>query len=180
MSLLNKTASLMHRQHGWFVSDRFIDNGTSHGNWQVKGADKTGLASLSINLKFSSKYSIACYLSSYTEVHLRNSEAVGNALADLYRKKGNDWKLNQLWVYTALHVKSGFIVMSKEKDIDVTLSGQGTVSASGVPIDINVDGFLSSASSSVEMVGLAGISPLIKLAKLKDGPFSKADWHQIG
>lgn len=224
MALLSKTASVMHRQHGWFVADSFtnapvgkwgtkdgdlfevlgdlkdvnmgvpdpvkhsvsrtprwfLDNGVSYGNWQVKGADKGGVASLSIKVEFSSKYSIACFLSSYTEVQMDNLDAIGDALAELYREKGKDWKLNRKWVYTALQVQSGFILMSLEKDTAVTLTGQGTVNVSGVPVDINVDGFQSSASSSVEMVGLEGVTPFIKLAEVYDPVFSKADWRQIG
>ena len=223
-SLLNKTASVMHKQHGYFVSDGwkdapmgsygtkdadvyegldqiknvdkgvpdpithsivrtprwFLDDGVSTGNWKVGAGVPGGLVSLSVTVEFSSKYSIACFLSSYNEVRMDNTDAVGDALAALYREKGTDWKLNRKWVYAALKVNQGFIVMSQEKDTKVTLSGKGTVNASGVPVTIDVAGFQSGATSSVEFVGLDGISPFVNLAEVYDPIFRKADWRQIG
>jgi hypothetical protein len=158
----------------------FVDSGVSIGAWTVKGSVPGGLVSLSIKLDFDSKYSIACFLSEHDEVQMTNLDAVGDALVDLYRKPGKDWKLSRKWVYTALSVKSGFILMSREKNISVTLSGQGTVNASGVPVTINVDGFVSSASATVEMVGLDNISPLVKTCEIRDPVWAKADWHQMG
>jgi hypothetical protein len=158
----------------------FLDSGVSVSPWSVKGSVPGGLASLSVTLEFSSKYSIACFLSEYTEVTMDNLDAVGDALVELYRKPGKDWKLNRKWVYTSLEVQSGFILMSREKDTRVTLAGQGTLNASGVPITISVDGFVSSASSSVEMVGLEQITPFDKLCEVYDPAFSRADWRQIG
>ncbi|MBM3764120.1 MAG: hypothetical protein FJW32_01900 [Acidobacteria bacterium] len=224
MSLINKTASVMHSQHGWFVSDSFtdapvgswgtkdgdlfeklgllkdvnkgvpdpvletiprtprwfLDNGVSTGTWKVGAKDKTGLASLSITLEFSSKYSIACFLSSYDEIQMRNTDPVGDALSALYREPGKDWKLNKKWVYTGLRVKSGFIVMSLEKDTKVTISGKGTVSVSGVPVDLQVSGLQTSGKSSAELTGLDGVTPFLKLAEVFDPIWQKADWHQIG
>jgi len=224
MSLLSTTANVMHRQHGWFVSDSFtdapvgewgtrdghlfeplgqlkdvnmgvpdpvtsslprtpqwfLDEGVTNGDWQVKGAVPGGLASLSVKIGFSSQYSIACFLSSSTEVQMQNLDAVGDALAELYRRPGKDWKLDRKWVYTALRVNSGFIVMNREKNTTVTLTGRGTVNASGVPIQLDVNGFVSSASSSVEVVGLDGVTPFVKLGEVYDPVFSKASWHQIG
>src|SRR5262249_8983725 len=203
MSLLSKTADVMHRQQGWFLSDSFtdapvgtwgtkdghvfeplgglkdvnmgvpdpetysvsrtplwfLDDGVRCGNWQVKGADPTGLASISVKIEFSSQYSIACFLSSYEEVHLKNLEAIGDALVELYRRPGKDWKLDRKWVFTALRVDSGFIVMSQEKDTTATLSGRGMVDVSGVPVRLELDGFVGSASGSAEVQGLDGVTP---------------------
>lgn len=158
----------------------FTDSGVTVGNWTVKGAVPGGLASLAIKLEFSSQYSVACFLSSYTEIQMDNLEKVGPALVDLYHQPGKAWKLNQKWVYTGLQVTSGFIVMSREKNTTLTLSGQGQLSASGVPIQINVDGFVSSASSAVEVVGLDNITPFVKLCEVYDPVLAKAWWRQIG
>jgi hypothetical protein len=158
----------------------FSDSGVSVGNWINKGSIPGGLVSLSVKLEFDSKFAIACFLSEHNEVQMDNLDAVGDAVVDLYRRPGKDWKLNRKWVYTALEVKSGFVVMSREKNTTVTLSGQGVVNASGVPIKLNVDGFVSTASSSVEMVGLENITPFVKICGLRDPIFEKADWHQIG
>jgi len=158
----------------------FLDSGVTVGNWINKGAVPGGLASLAIKLEFDSKYAIACFLSEYNEVQMDNLDAIGDALVDLYRNPGKDWKLNRKWVYTALEVKSGFILMSYEKNTTITLSGQGVVNVSGVPIKLNVDGFVSSAPSSVEMVGLDNITPFCKCCEVTDPIFSKADWRQIG
>jgi hypothetical protein len=159
----------------------FTDSGVTVGNWTVKGAVPGGLASLAVKLEFSSQYSVACFLSSYNEVNMtENLDKVGAALVDLYHKPGKAWKLNQKWVYTGLQVTSGFIVMSREKNTALTLSGQGQLNVSGVPIQINVDGFVSSASSSVEMVGLDNITPLLKLCEVYDPILAKAWWRQIG
>ena len=158
----------------------FLDSGVSVGNWITKGAVPGGLASLSVKLEFDSKYSVACFLSEHSEVQMDNLDAVGDALVDLYRKSGKDWKLNRKWVYTALKVQSGFILMSRDKNTKVTLSGQGTINASGVPIKLNVDGFVNSSSSSVEMVGLENITPFLKLCEVYDPALARADWRQIG
>lgn len=158
----------------------FVDSGVTIGDWVVKGGVPGGLVSLSVRLEFDSRYSIACFLSAHDEVQITNLDAIGDALVELYRKPGKDWRLNRKWIYTALHVKSGFIVMSRDKNITVTLSGQGTVNASGVPVTINVDGFVSSASSSVEMIGLENISPFGKPCEVRDPLFARADWHQMG
>ena len=158
----------------------FTDSGVTVGTWTVKGTVPGGLASLAVKLEFSSQYSVACFLSSYTEVQMDNLEKVGPALVDLYHKPGKDWKLNQKWAYTGLQVTSGFIVMSREKSTTVTLSGQGELNASGVPIHINIDGFISSAASSVEMDGLDNITPFLKLCEVYDPIFTKAWWRQIG
>jgi hypothetical protein len=158
----------------------FTDSGVTIGAWSVKGSVPGGLASLSVKLEFDSQYSIACFLGEHTEVQMDNLDAVGDAVVGLYRRSGKDWKLNRKWVYTALQVKTGFIVMSREKNVTVTLSGQGTLNASGVPIRINLDGFVNSASSSVEMAGLENVSPLVKLCEVYDSLFAKADWRQIG
>lgn len=225
MSLLEKTADLMHRERGFFVSngfanaecgsygerdshvyerlgnlkqvnggvpdpvvdrlaDRdprwFLDRGVSAGRWQVGAKVPGGLVSLSVKVGFSAKHAVACYLASYDEMQLRNSEAIGDALAELYRKKGNDWTLRRKWAIGALEVKSGFIVMSNEKDVEVTLTGTGTVSASGVPITFELGGVQGGTSSSVEMIGLKGITPFVLLAEVKDGLFSKATWGPLG
>jgi hypothetical protein len=175
MGVPNPLTNSVSRTPRWF-----LDEGVRCGNWQVKGADPTGLASLSVKIEFSSQYSIACFLSSYTEVQMGNVDAIGDALAELYRRPGKDWKLDRKWVYTALRVNSGFVVMSREKDTAVTLSGRGTVDVSGVPVRLEVDGFVGSASSSMEVQGLEGVTPLVKLCEVYDPVFSKADWHQIG
>lgn len=225
MSLLEKTADLMHRERGFFVSngftnaecgsygerdshvyerlgnlkqvnggvpdpvvdrlaDRdprwFLDRGVSAGRWQVGAKVPGGLVSLSVKVGFSAKHAVACYLASCDEMQLRNSEAIGDALAELYRKKGNDWTLRRKWAIGALEVKSGFIVMSNEKDVEVTLTGTGTVSASGVPITFELGGVQGGTSSSVEMIGLKGITPFVLLAEVKDGLFSKATWGPLG
>ncbi|TQF84854.1 hypothetical protein FK498_01330 [Elioraea sp. Yellowstone] len=225
MSLLNKTADLMHRERGYFVSngfanaecgsygerdshvyerlgnlrqvnggvpdpvvDRlgprdprwFMDRSASAGRWQVGAAVPGGLVALSVRLTFSAKHAVACYLASYDEMQLRNSEQIGDALAELYRRKGNDWTLKRKWAIGALEVKSGFIVMSNEKDVEVTLTGTGTVSASGMPITFDLGGVQGGRSSSVEMIGLKGITPFVLLAEVKDGLFSKATWGPLG
>src|SRR5262249_50070413 len=158
----------------------FLDDGVQCGNWQVKGTDPTGLASISVKVEFSSQFSIACFLSSYAEVQMANLDAIGDALAELYRRPGKDWKLDRKWVYTGLRVDSGFIVMSREKNTTVTLAGRGTVDVSGVPVRLELDGFVSSASASVEVQGLEGVTPFVKLCEVYDPVFSKADWRQIG
>jgi hypothetical protein len=158
----------------------FTDSGVSVGAWAVKGAVPGGLVSLEVKVEFDSKYSIACFLSAHTEVQMDNLDRVGDALVDLYRKPGKDWKLSRKWVYTALTVQSGFIVMSRDKNIAVTLAGKGQVNVSGVPVQINVDGFISSASSAVEIVGLENITPFGKLCEVCDSLFARADWRQIG
>lgn len=225
MSLLNKTADLMHRERGFFVAngwataecgsygerdahvyerlgnlkqvnggvpdpvvDRlggfgprwFIDKGASAGNWQVGAKVPGGLFGLSVKLTFSSKHAVACFLADYEETQLRNSETVGDALAELYRKKGNDWTIKRKWAIGGMEVKSGFIVMSNEKDVSVTLAGQGTVSASGVPITFDLAGVQSGRSSSIEMIDLKGKAPFVLLAEVKDGLFSKATWGPLG
>jgi hypothetical protein len=224
MSLLSKTADLMHRERGFFVSngftnaecgsygerdshvyerlgnlkqvnggvpdpvvDRlanrdprwFMDKTASAGKWQIGAKVPGGLVSLSVPVSFSSKHAVACYLAAYDEMQLRNSEAVGDALAELYRKKGNDWTLKRKWAIGALEVRSGFIVMSNEKDVEVTLAGTGTVSANGVPITFELGGVQGGKSSSVEMIGLKGITPFVLLAEVKDGLFSKATWGPL-
>lgn len=225
MSLLNKTADLMRRERGFFVSngfanaecgsygertrnvfermgnlkfinqgvpdpvvdrlgDRdprwFMDKSASAGNWQVGARLPGGKVSISVRLTFSAKHAVACYLASYDETQLRNAERIGDALAELYRKKGNDWRLKQKWAIGALEVKSGFIVMSNQKDMQVTLTGEGMVSASGVPITFDVAGVQGGRSSSVEMIGLKGIAPFVLLAEVKDGLFTKARWGPMG
>lgn len=225
MSLLNKTADLMHRERGYFVSDGFanaecgsygerdshvyerlgnlkainggvpdpvvkrlgdrdprwfMDKSASAGSWQIGAKVPGGLFSISVKVSFSSKNAVACYLADYDEMQLENAERVGDALAELYRKKGNDWTLKRKWAIGALEVKSGFIVMSNEKDVSVTLAGTGTVSASGVPITFDLGGVQSGTSRSVEMIGLKGITPFVRLAEVKDGLFSKATWGPLG
>ena len=51
---------------------------------------------------------------------------------------------------------------------------------SGVPITFELDGVQSGKSSSVEMIGLKGITPFVRLAEVKDGLFSKATWGPLG
>ena len=113
-------------------------------------------------------------------MQLENAERIGDALAGLYREKGNDWTLKRKWAIGAIEVKSGFIVMSNEKDVSVTLAGTGTVSASGVPITFDLGGVQGGKSSSVEMIGLKRITPFVRLAEVKDGLFSKATWGPLG
>jgi len=60
-----------------------------------------------------------------------NADVAGDALAALYREKGRDRKLSYKWVQIGLQVRSGFIVMSQDKDSTVTLTGKGTVKVSG-------------------------------------------------
>jgi len=162
MSLLDKTADLMHRERGYFVSngfanaecgsygerdshvyerlgnlkgvnggvpdpvvDRltgrdprwFMDKSASSGKWQVGAKVPGNLFSLSVKVSFSSKNAVACYLADYDEMQLKNSDRVGDALAELYRRKGNDWQIKRKWVIGALEVKSGFIAMSEDKDV---------------------------------------------------------------
>lgn len=224
MSLLSKTARLMHHDHGFYVTNGFTnaecgswgecdgdiferlgglaafnkgipdpkikstprttrwfsDKGISIGKWQVGAAVPGGMAKLSISLSFESQYAVAMFLADYDEQTLTNNVAIGDALAELYREKGKDWRLANRWVYTALKVGSGFIVMSQQKNTTVTLSGSGVVSAAGVPIKIDVAGFQSSKTSALEFVGLDGVAPLVQLMAVKDGAFSKAHAEQVG
>jgi hypothetical protein len=225
MSLLNKTADLVHKNHGYFVSDGFAnaecgsygerdshvfermgnlsaindgvpdpvltrltnrdprwfkDNSASVGNWKTGAKVPGGLVSLSVNINFSAKHSVACFLAEYDEVQLKNAEAIGDALAELYRKKGNDWTIKRKWVINALDVKGGFIVMSNEKDMSVTVSGTGTVNVYGVPVKFNLDGVQTGSSASAEKIGLKGISPFGRLAEVKDSLFKKATWGPLG
>jgi hypothetical protein len=70
--------------------------------------------------------------------------------------------------------------MSGEKNTAATLSGQGQLDASGLPIHINVNSFTNSASSSVEMDGLYNTTPFLQLCEVYDPIFTKVWWHQIG
>lgn len=171
----NPTTNSIERTNRWFV-----DKGVSQGKWTVGAKDKLGIASLSTTIEFGSKYGIACYLAKYKEVSMTNLDSVGDALAELYRKAGKDWKLNRKWVYMGLHVESGFILMSLDNDVKVTLTGKGTVDVHGVPVDIEVSGLQTSSKTSAELASLAGVTPFCKLAEVHDPVFSKAQWRQIG
>lgn len=225
MSLLNKTADLMHRERGYFVSDGwanaecgswgerdghvyerlgnlkginagvpdpvvdrlggrdpiwFADKTANNGNWQVGGKVPGNLFSLSVKLTFSSKHSVICFITDYDEMQLRNSERIGDALAELYRKKGNDWTLKRKWAIGALEVRGGFIAMSNEKDVEVTVTGTGTVNAWGVPVQFQFGGTQGGKSGSVEVRGLSNTTPFVRLGELKDGLLSKATWGPLG
>lgn len=225
MSLLNKTADLMHRERGYFVSngwanaecgsygerdghvyerlgnlksindgvpdpivdrmeDReprwFMDKAASKGEWKIGGKVPGDLVSLSVTVSFSANNAVACFLADYDEMQLRNSEKIGDALAELYRKKGNDWTLKRKWAIGAIEVRGGFILMSREKDISVTVTGSGTVNASGVPVTFQLGGIQGGKASSVEMIGLKNMTPFVLLAEVKDGLFSKATWGPLG
>lgn len=158
----------------------FLDSGVTVGKFNVHGAAPALDAAVDVKVTFSSQYSVACFLSEYYEVQLDNTDAVGDALVALYRRSGTDWRLSRKWVYTSLKVVSGFIVMSRERNTTVTLSGHATVSADGVPIKIKTDGFVNSGSSSAEMVGLDNITPFVKLCEVRDPLFGPADFHQMG
>lgn len=114
----------------------WTDEAATVSPWTVKTVVPGGLSSLEVKLEFSSKYSVACYLAEYNEVKMANLDPVGDALVELYRKSGKDWKLSYKWVFSALEVKSGFIVMAKEKNSTVTLSGQGVLSAGVFPLKL--------------------------------------------
>ena len=164
------------RQPTWFMEE-----GASHGGWQVGGKLPGGKVSLSIKLEFKSNNTVACFLSSYDERWIDNGDAVGDAIVKLYRESGHDWRLTRKWVARALRVTSGFVMMSLDKDVSFTLSGSGKVNVSGVPVEIDVAGFQQSATSSVEFKGLAGVAPFLKLAEVYDRlGFNNADWHPIG
>jgi hypothetical protein len=225
MSLLNKTADLMHRERGFFVSngfanaecgsygerdgnvferlgnlkavnagvpdpvvdrlsDRdprwFMDKAASAGKWKVGAKVPGDLVSLSVDVSFSSKHAVACFLADYDEMQLKNSERIGDALAELYREKGNDWTIKRKWAIGALEVKGGFIVMSNEKDSKVTIAGTGTVNVYGVPVTFELGGVQGGSSSSVEMIGLRNITPFVLLAEVKDSAFKKATWGPLG
>ncbi len=222
-SLLNKTADTLHKHHGFYVSDGFIDapvgtygikdgdtlepmgdlrlfnqgipdprststprdprwfndEGVQVGRWQVKAGVPGGLAQVSVKIDFSSRYAVACFLTAYDEVRMSNTEAIGDALAALYREQGNAWKLSRKWVTTALKVKSGFIVMGIDSGTSVTVSGSGVVNAGGVPVQLEVDGLQFARSGAAEFVGLKGISPFVKLAEVYDPLLQRADWHPL-
>lgn len=224
MSLLSKTANVMHKNHGYFVSDGwkdapvgfygyrdgdrfepvaslksvnkgvpdpnftviertprwFMDQGVSASNWKVGAGVPGGLVGLSVTLDFDTKYGIAVFLAKYSEVRLKNPDPVGDALVELYRDKGNDWKLNRKWVYSGLKVETGFVVMGLEKDTKVTLEGRGIVDVSGVPVSLDIASFQGSRMSSIEFVGLDGITPFVNLAEVYDSAFKKADWRPFG
>ncbi|WP_144184964.1 hypothetical protein [Elioraea rosea] len=131
-------------------------------------------------MSFSSKHAVACYLADYDEMQLRNSEKIGDALAELYRKKGNDWTMKRKWAIGAIEVKSGFIVMSNDKDVEVTVAGTGTVNASGVPITFELGGIQGGGSSSIEVIGLKNMTPFVLLGEVKDSVFNKATWGPLG
>lgn len=158
----------------------FVDSGVTVGAFNVHGKAPSADVAIDVKITFSSQYSVACFLSEYTEVQMDNTDPVGDALVALYRRSGTDWRLSKKWVYTSLKVVSGFIVMSRERNTSVTLSGRGTVNASGVPIKINADGFVNSASASVETIGLENITPFVKLCEVYDPLFAAADWRQMG
>jgi hypothetical protein len=107
----------------------FMDRSASVGTWQSGVKVPGGAVSFSVKVSFSSKHAVGCYLASYDEMQLRNSQAVSDALAKLYCKKGNDWTLKREWAIGAVELRSGFIAMSNAKEVAVTLAGTGTMSA---------------------------------------------------
>lgn len=222
-SLLNKTADTLHKHHGFYVSDGFIDaavgtygikdgdtlepmgtlkafnqgipdpktsttareprwfkdEGVSVGRWQVGAGVPGGLAQVSVKIDFANRYGMACFLSAHDEVRMTNTETIGNALASLYREKGNAWKLSRKWVTTALKVQGGFIVMGMDQGTSVTVSGSAVVSAEGVPLQLDVAGLQFKRQGAVEFVSLGGISPFLKLAEVYDPLFQRADWRAM-
>ncbi len=163
----------------------YRDSGVTVGKWKV-GATVGPIAEVSVDVEFTSKYGIACFLSSSTETQLDNTSDIGDALCALVDAKvglkDKKWKTARKWVYTSLAVKTGFIAMSQESNVKVTLSGKGKVNASGVPVDIDVAGFIDSSTGAAQMEDLSGRSPFIKLCGVYDplGPLTTAVWRQIG
>lgn len=158
----------------------FSDAGVFVGDWKVTGALPNGIAKVETEIHFDSQFSIVCFLGEHAEVQMENLDEVGDSLVQLYRTPNRDWRPARKWVYTALHVQSGFIVMSRQRNATVRVGGQGTLDASGVPVNVVADLSHSGGASAAELIGLDHVTPFVKLCEVYDPALQRADWRQIG
>lgn len=151
-SLLNKTADSLHKHHGFYVSDGFID--AAVGTYGIKDGDT--LEPMGTLKAFNQGIPDPRTTSTPREPRWFKDEGVSVGR----------WQVD-------------FIVMGMDSASSVTVSGSGVVNASGVPVQLDVAGLQFKRQGAVEFVSLGGISPFLKLAEVYDPVFQKADWRAM-
>lgn len=137
----------------------------------VGAKDAKGDYAVDLKLGFSKEKSILFMADGVTTERIENIGAVGDALVDLYKERGKDWKLSYVVITELKRVSSGLVVISSDSDCKVTVSGKAAIKKDGAKLgdldlrDLSVQ--VTKGKAFTQTLS-AKSTPLFQLHEVKD------------
>ncbi|MCA8957857.1 MAG: hypothetical protein KDC87_17405 [Planctomycetes bacterium] len=155
----------------------YTSSGNTNVNVDVGAKDKNGKNQVDVKVTFSKTKSILLQVEGVTTERIKNIGKFGDALVDLYKAKGKDWKLSYVVITEVKRSKGGCVLISKEADSKVTLSGKAEIKKSGAKLaDVDLRDF-SVGVTKGKVYGQpwnSECTPLFQLHEVKDPITKKA------
>ncbi|MBL8896383.1 MAG: hypothetical protein JNM84_02090 [Planctomycetes bacterium] len=137
----------------------------------IGAKDSKGDYSVDLKLDFSKEKSILFMADGMTTERIENIGAVGDALVELYKEKGKDWKLSYVVITEVKRASSGLVVISQDADTKVTVSGKAAIKKDGAKIaDIDLRNLAVQVTKGKAFTQTlsAESTPLLQLHEVKD------------
>ena len=156
----------------------YVSTGVRVFNADFGVADVTKQASVDIKITFEKKSSIFFLAQQTTTVTTQNLEQVGDRIVDIYKQKGNDWKLSYVWNTEVVKADVLTVLIALKSGVSVTLSGRLPISYQGVPVaNLDLRNFsVAKNASSVSFFHGAHATPLFRSYRVKD-PITKKAYY---
>lgn len=155
----------------------FTSSGSTAVDVDVGGKDAKGENQVDIKVSFSKENSVLFKADSVTTERIENLAAVGDKLVDLYKQKGKDWKLSYVVVTELKRAGSGCVLIAKQADTQVKLSGKAAVKKDGATlanIDLRDFSVGVKKGSAFDTTWSKDCTPLFQLHEVKDPITKKA------
>lgn len=146
-------------------------------NVDVSATTKGVKAEGNVKFNFSQSNAIAFKADDITTEQMENIHHVGERLVDLYKEKGNAFRLEHVVVTELKKAGALLVLISRESSGGITLSGKIPVKVGGVTVaDINIrDVTVTKSDGRVEAyLDKDGSTPLFRLSQVKDPITKKA------
>lgn len=136
-------------------------------NTDISGSAAGGTAQGKIVFKFSKSDTIVLQHECIEREEITDLVSLGDRIEDIYKRKGDDWKLSYVIVTSLVRSRGVLALISESSSASVTLSGK--VPVSGVKLNVN-DVSITSSSGQIAKYHSPNsiVTPLFQLHELKD------------
>jgi hypothetical protein len=156
----------------------YVSSGVRVSKADFGVADVTKQASVDIKITFEKKSSIFFLAQHTTTVTMQNLAQVGNKIVDVYKQKGNDWKLGYVWNVEVVKADVLTVLIALQAGVSVTLSGKLPISYQGVPVaNLDLRNFsVAKNAASVSFFHGSHAIPLFRSYRVKN-PITKKAYY---